>query len=91
MGEPGDQRLGPRAIGDFLVLRSLRDSGGTAVAVDEDEVAVEQARLAREAGLLVGPEGAAAMLALRTLVAGGSVGKGERAVVFQTGHPGNYV
>jgi threonine synthase len=81
----------PRAIGDFLILRSLRDSGGTAVSVDEEEVCREQALLSREAGLLVGPEGAAAMLALRTLVESGCVAQGERAVVFQTGHPGNYV
>ena len=81
----------PKAIGDFLILRSLRESGGTAVSVAEEEVCLEQARLAHEAGLTVGPEGAAAMLALRMLVESGCVAQGERAVVFQTGHPGNYV
>lgn len=80
----------PRAIGDFLILRALRESGGTAVAVDEERIASEEARLAAEAGLLVGPEGAAASLALGMLSETGTVKAGERVVVFQTGHPGNY-
>lgn len=80
----------PRAIGDFLILRSLRETGGAAVAVEERKVAPEQARLARGVGMLVGPEGAAAMLALESLAADGRIEPGQRVVVFQTGHPGNY-
>ncbi len=81
----------PRALGDFLVLRALRETGGTAVAVAEEEVPAIQERLARGEGLRVGPEGAAALAGLHRLAADGLVGAGDRVVVFQTGHPDNYL
>lgn len=77
----------PKAIGDFLVLRAVRESGGTAIAVDEERLVEVASRAARLEGLRVGPEGAAALAALEEL----KVGKGERVVVFQTGDPGNYL
>jgi threonine synthase len=80
----------PRAIGDFLILRALRESGGTALAVEEARLPEITARIAREEGLLIGPEGAAAFAAFEDLVATGRIGAGERVVIFQTGHPGNY-
>ena len=80
----------PRALGDFLVLRALRETGGRALAVDEARLPEVTARAAR-AGLLVGPEGAAALAALDDLAAAGELAAGERVVVFQTGHPGNYL
>jgi threonine synthase len=81
----------PRAIGDFLVLRALRESAGRAVAVDEARVPEVAARAAREEGLRVGPEGAAALAAALELAAEGAFGEGERVVVFQTGDPANYL
>jgi threonine synthase len=80
----------PKAIGDFLVLRALRDTGGRAAAVEEGRLAAETERAAREEGMLIGPEGAAALVATRDLVADGTIREEERVVVFQTGHPGNY-
>jgi threonine synthase len=80
----------PRAIGDFLILRAVRESGGTAVTVAESRLPAIRARVAREEGLLLGPEGAAAFAAFEDLVSVGTIGAGERVVVFQTGHPGNY-
>jgi threonine synthase len=80
----------PRALGDFLVLRALRETGGRALAVDEARLPAVTARAAR-AGLLIGPEGAAALAALDDLAAAGELAAGERVVVFQTGHPGNYL
>jgi len=80
----------PKAIGDFLVLRALRETGGAAVAVDEARLPEVVARAARAEGLLVGPEGAAALAGLDDLAAAGTVGEAERVVVFQTGHPANY-
>ena len=80
----------PSAVGDFLILRALRETGGTALAVEEDRVEGEAQRLARETGHLVGPEGAAAMLAVERLKKDGRILPDERVVVFQTGHPGNY-
>ncbi|HET9229253.1 MAG TPA: threonine synthase, partial [Thermoanaerobaculia bacterium] len=77
----------PKAIGDFLVLRAVRESGGTAVAIDEERLAEVASRAARLEGMRVGPEGAAALAAVEGL----KIGKGERVVVFQTGDPGNYL
>lgn len=81
----------PRAIADFVILRALRETGGRALAVAEDRVAGVMARVAREEGQLIGPEGGAALLALEELVTAGDIRRGERVVVFQTGHPANYV
>ena len=80
----------PQAVGDFLILRILRESGGEAVEVDEETIAPELERLLRTAGLRLGPEGGAALLGTRSLIASGRIQEGERVVVFQTGHPGNY-
>ncbi|MBV8202288.1 MAG: pyridoxal-phosphate dependent enzyme, partial [Acidobacteria bacterium] len=81
----------PRAIGDFLVLRALRESAGRAVAVDEARLPEVTARAAREEGLRVGPEGAAALAAALDLGAQGAFAAGERVVIFQTGDPANYL
>ena len=81
----------PRAIGDFLVLRAVRESGGRAIAVDETRLPEMTSRLARQEGLRVGPEGAAAFAALEDLATAGELREGERVVVFQTGDPANYV
>jgi threonine synthase len=81
----------PRAIGDFLVLRALRESTGRAVAVDEERLPAVTARAAREEGLRLGPEGAAALAAALDLAAEGAFKQGERVVVFQTGDPANYL
>jgi threonine synthase len=81
----------PRALGDFLVLRALRESAGRAVAVDEACLPEVAARAARDEGLRVGPEGAAALAATLGLAAEGAFAAGERVVVFQTGDPANYL
>jgi len=81
----------PRAIGDFLVLRALRDTGGRAVAIDEERLPGVAAEAARLEGLRVGPEGAAALAAAFDLHAAGAFAPGERVVVFQTGDPANYL
>ena len=80
----------PKAIGDFLILAALYQTGGAAVTVAEERIAAVAARAAREEGLLVGPEGAAALAAVADLAAAGRIEAGQRVVVFQTGHPGNY-
>ena len=92
--EPRTQVWGlrvPRAIGDFLVLKAVRESDGRAIAVDEACLPEITSRLARQEGLRFGPEGAAAFAALEDLAAAGELREGERAVVFQTGDPANYV
>ncbi|HVS12795.1 MAG TPA: threonine synthase [Thermoanaerobaculia bacterium] len=80
----------PQAVGDFLILRALRASGGVAVTVAEERVGEVAGAVQRREGIVVGPEGGAALAALEDLVSAGRVREGERVVVFQTGHPDNY-
>jgi len=80
----------PQAVGDFLILRALRASGGVAVTVAEERVGEVADAIQRREGIVVGPEGGAALAALEDLVSTGRVREGERVVVFQTGHPDNY-
>ncbi|BAK68040.1 putative threonine synthase [Sphingobium sp. SYK-6] len=72
----------PRAVGDFLILRAVRESGGRALAVDDGEIlrAVDDA--ARQDGLLLCPEGGATLAAYRQAKADGLVGADERVVLF---------
>lgn len=81
----------PRAIGDFLVLRALRETNGRAIAVDESRLAGITAWIAAHEGLRIGPEGAAALAAVEDLEAAGAFSAGDRIVVFQTGDPANYI
>jgi threonine synthase len=72
----------PQAVGDFLILRAVRESGGFAIAVDDDAIAASWSEVGREEGLLLCPEGAATYAAYKTALADGRVGPGERAVLF---------
>ena len=81
----------PQAVGDFLILRAVRETGGTAVAVDESELEDVTARMWSREGLVVGPEGAAALRAVELLYESGQLEAGQEVVVFQTGHPDNYL
>src|SRR5579862_6041415 len=72
----------PQAVGDFLILRAVRDSGGFAVAVDDSAIAEAWREVAATEGLLLCPEGAATYAAYRQAVADGRVRPGERAVLF---------
>jgi len=75
----------PRAIGDRLMLRALRDSGGGAIAVDEAQIETAAAELRTSEGIDAGPEAGAALLALGTLRAEGTILAEERVVLFSTG------
>jgi threonine synthase len=72
----------PQAVGDFLILRAVRESGGFAIAVDDAAIAQGWREVAAEEGLLLCPEGAATYAAYRQAVADGRVRPGERAVLF---------
>jgi threonine synthase len=80
----------PQAIGDFLVLQALRESGGRAIAVPEASARPAAQRLQEREGVVTGPEGGAAMVALEMLIDGGMMSDEDVVVVFQTGHPANY-
>lgn len=75
----------PKALGDFLVLRAVRESGGTAVAVSDETILAETTALAHAEGTWICPEGAACMAAARELRASGWIADGERVVVLNTG------
>src|SRR5947207_3391982 len=72
----------PQAVGDFLILRAVRDSGGFATAVDDDAIMRAWREVAAEEGLLLCPVGAATYAAYCQALADGRVGAGERAVLF---------
>jgi threonine synthase len=75
----------PRAIGDRLMLRALRDSRGGAIAVDDAQIEPAAASARLREGIDVGPEGGAAFLALERLFADGAIARDETVVVFNTG------
>ena len=72
----------PQALGDFLILRAVRESGGFAIAVDDRAIMRGWAELAKEEGLLLCPEGAATYAAYLEALADGRVSPSERVVLF---------
>ena len=75
----------PRAIGDFLILDALRESGGTAIAVTDEELIAATREIGAAEGLFCAPEGAACLPALRKMIEAGQVKPEERVVLFNTG------
>ena len=61
----------PKAIGDFLVLRAVRESGGTAIAVSDAEMVAAMREIGSREGISAAPEGGAALQALKVLLADG--------------------
>ncbi|WP_174274444.1 threonine synthase [Sphingomonas bacterium] len=72
----------PRAVGDFLILRAVRESGGVALAVDDDAILAAVDACARRDGLLLCPEGGATLAAYHKALGAGLVDAGERVVLF---------
>ena len=72
----------PRAVGDFLILRAVRESGGKALAVDDSDILAAVDDCARKDGLLLCPEGGATLAAWRKAVSEGLVEEGDEAVLF---------
>lgn len=81
----------PSAIGDFLMLRALRQSGGTAVAVDEERLVAAVREIGRLEGVFAAPEGAATLLALERLIEERKVSASDRIVLFNTGTGLKYI
>ncbi len=72
----------PQAVGDFLILRAVRESGGFAIAVGDDAITAALDEAAREEGFLMCPEGAATYAALKQALGDGRIRRDERAVLF---------
>ena len=80
----------PKAIGDFLILRAGRESGGAALAVPEQAIAQAVEDAARDDGFLLCPEGGAVLAAWRQALDRGLVGKDERVVLFNCANGNKY-
>jgi threonine synthase len=72
----------PQAVGDFLILRAVRDSGGFAIAVPDEAIAAGLEEVSCEEGFLMCPEGAATYAAYKQSLADGRVKRNEQAVLF---------
>ncbi len=72
----------PQAIGDFLILRAVRESAGFAIAVTDAAITAAIDEVARGEGLLLCPEGAATYAAYKQSLADGRIGRDERVVLF---------
>ncbi len=72
----------PQAIGDFLILRAVRESNGFAIAVSDEAITAGLDEVARTEGFLMCPEGAATYAAYKQSLADGRIGRNERAVLF---------
>jgi threonine synthase len=72
----------PQAIGDFLILRAVRESGGFAIAIDDEAIADALTEMAQVEGLLLCPEGAATYAAYKQSLAEGRVSRSDQVVLF---------
>jgi threonine synthase len=80
----------PAAVGDFLIIRALRESGGTAVAVSDVEILEATYLLGKTTGIWPAPEGGATLAGLLRLKKDGWVRDGESVVLFNTGNGAKY-
>jgi threonine synthase len=81
----------PRAIGDFLILDALRASGGTAIAVTDEELIAATKEIGAAEGIFCAPEGAACLPALKKMLEAEAVRPDERVVLFNTGSGVKYL
>jgi threonine synthase len=72
----------PQAVGDFLILRAVRESKGFAIAVDDDAITAALDEMAREEGFLLCPEGAATYAAYKQSLASGQVKRTDQVLLF---------
>jgi threonine synthase len=75
----------PKAIGDFLILDALRASGGTAIAVEDEDLIKAVREIGAACGVFCAPEGAACLPALRAMIEKDLVKENETVVIFNTG------
>jgi threonine synthase len=81
----------PKALGDFLILRALRESHGAGIAVSEEEILQGVREASSTEGLFVAPEGGACVAAARKLKASGHLSPDDSIVLFNTGTGYKYV
>ncbi|HRE99078.1 MAG TPA: threonine synthase [Pirellulaceae bacterium] len=81
----------PVAVGDFLMIDALRESGGRAIGVPEEELIAAERAAMRDEGISICPETAACLIACRSLVESGELARDAEVVVFNTGAAQKYV
>jgi threonine synthase len=81
----------PAAVGDFLVIRAVRESGGTALTVTDDQMVASVRDMSEYEGIFPAPEGGATLSALQLLLDSGEVMKDERVVLLNTGSALKYL
>lgn len=81
----------PAAVGDFLMLKAIRDSGGCALSVTDEELMASASKMAAAIGSFPAPEGAATLSALEKLIAQNQVSERDRVVLFNTGTGLKYI
>jgi threonine synthase len=80
----------PKAVGDFLILRAVRESGGAAIAVEEEAIMEAVDDAARLDGMLLCPEGGAVLAAWRQALERKLVGADEKVVLFNCANGNKY-
>ena len=75
----------PAAIGDYLILDSVRESGGTCIAVSDDEILEGVSELASKEGIYASPEVGAVVMAAKNLRASGFLKQEDETILFATG------
>jgi threonine synthase len=80
----------PKAVGDFLILRAVRESGGGAIAVSEEAILQAVEDVARQDGVLLCPEGGAVLAAWRKARDGGLAGRDEKILLFNCANGNKY-
>ncbi len=75
----------PKPLGDFLILRAVRESEGAVVSVSDEEMMDSGALLAQDEGIFAAPEGGACVAALAKLLASGFLKFSDRIVIYNTG------
>ena len=80
----------PKPVADFLILKAIRESGGTVVTASEKEIAEASQELAQKEGLFVAPEAAAGLAGIRQLLKSDLVGGEETVILINTGSGNKY-
>jgi len=81
----------PGAVGDFLILRAIRESGGAAVAIPDQDMSDWVQAVGEDTGIFAAPEGGAVAAAVPALIAMGALGPEEEVILFNTGSGLKYV
>jgi threonine synthase len=72
----------PVAVGDFLILRAVRQSGGFAIAIDDEDILAARDEIGQREGLLLCPEGAATWAAYKQALQQGKIAESDRVVLY---------